>query len=362
MEEAYPTEIVDRLRIDTVQSVAMINLMLEKWCEPPPKDLYHFSTLSQQTLSVIAQYGSVREEQLWKLLCKRGPFKLVDKKLYAEFLNALVKNQFIQRVKTGAIMIGSKGEKLVSSWHFFAAFKTVEEYNIFHKEGKKLGTIPIKSLLLKDQTILFSGRSWLVVEVQEDKKIVIVTEAPTGRAPIFGGDGFDVHGKIREEMFKIYSQRMSFDYLDNISQKFLVEGVTTFHELSLSKKRIISSGASTYVIPWCDDKVVQTLVVLLKTEQRGGKEEKKKEITSLQESGCMRGMIVHIPKGEKDARKMLTNIFSRPKPTWEEFSVQLFNCYDGKYDGTLSEHIRKMGYVRKKFDIDLTWQKMKKIL
>ena len=364
VEEEEPTRIADRLRIDTVQSVAMINLMLEKWCEPPPQDQYQFSTLSQQTLSVIAQYGSVRAEQLWKLLCKRGPFKLIDEKLYVEFLNALVKNQFIQRVKTGAIMIGSKGEKLVNSWEFFAAFKTAEEYSILRKDGKRLGTIPIKNLLLQDQTIIFAGKRWLVAEVQEEKKIVIVTKAPAGRVPIFGGDGFDVHGKIREEMFKIYSQRMSFNYLDETSQQLLADGIKTFHDLSLTEKRIISSDKNTYVIPWGDDKVVQTLAVLLKAEWQREKQAHKedKEKPSPKESQCIKGMIVRIPKEEKEARKLLAKIFSGPKPTWQEFSEQLISCYDGKYDGTLSDHLRAMGYVRKKFDIDLTWKKMQEIL
>ena len=48
----------------------IINLLLKKWYEPSSKQRYHFSTLVQQTLSVIGQYGGVRVDQLWKLLCE----------------------------------------------------------------------------------------------------------------------------------------------------------------------------------------------------------------------------------------------------------------------------------------------------
>ncbi|MCT7633006.1 hypothetical protein N5U59_08590 [Aliarcobacter butzleri] len=58
----------------------IINLLLKKWYEPSSKQRYHFSTLVQQTLSVIGQYGGVRVDQLWKLLCETGPFGRVVKR------------------------------------------------------------------------------------------------------------------------------------------------------------------------------------------------------------------------------------------------------------------------------------------
>ncbi|HPF86091.1 MAG TPA: DEAD/DEAH box helicase, partial [Aminivibrio sp.] len=79
----------DALRLSLVQTAAVLSLLLRKWREPPREGLYHLSTLVQQTLSVIAQYGGVRADQLWTLLCGTGPFRAVGKKDYGDFLRGL---------------------------------------------------------------------------------------------------------------------------------------------------------------------------------------------------------------------------------------------------------------------------------
>ncbi|MDZ7514382.1 DEAD/DEAH box helicase, partial [Stenotrophomonas muris] len=52
-----------RLRLDTVQSTACVLLLLERWFEPPSVNGLHLSTLVQQLLSSIAQYGGRWAEQ-----------------------------------------------------------------------------------------------------------------------------------------------------------------------------------------------------------------------------------------------------------------------------------------------------------
>ncbi|TON86994.1 DEAD/DEAH box helicase, partial [Vibrio parahaemolyticus] len=72
------SNVVDILRLELIQSLAMIRLLIgSKWYEPADSSLYHFSTLLHQILAVIAQWGGIRAEQLFNLLCKEGPFQKV---------------------------------------------------------------------------------------------------------------------------------------------------------------------------------------------------------------------------------------------------------------------------------------------
>jgi len=48
---------IDRLRLGLVRAIAMIDLLLEGWCEPPRTQALHLSTLVHQILSVIAERG-----------------------------------------------------------------------------------------------------------------------------------------------------------------------------------------------------------------------------------------------------------------------------------------------------------------
>ena len=63
------SNIVDCLRLELIQSLAMIRLLIEsKWFEPADSGLMHFSTLLHQVLATIAQWGGVRADQLFDLL------------------------------------------------------------------------------------------------------------------------------------------------------------------------------------------------------------------------------------------------------------------------------------------------------
>ena len=65
----------DALRAELFQSIAMAQLLLASWCEPPAPGGLHLSTLVQQTLSLIAQLGGIRADQTWRALCHDGPLR-----------------------------------------------------------------------------------------------------------------------------------------------------------------------------------------------------------------------------------------------------------------------------------------------
>ncbi len=364
-KELYDSfHIVDKLRLDTVQSVAMVNLMLDKWCEPPPEGAYNFSTLVQQTLSVIAQYGSVRAKQLWQLLCNKGPFNLVDENLYAEFLRSLAEKDLIQQDHDGRILIGLKGERVVGSYHFYAAFQTDEEYTLMH-QNKKLGTLPIKNPLSENETIIFAGRRWMVLEVLEKQKIVRVVKSVTGKLPIFGGGGYMMHGRIREEMYNIYVKKQRVHYLDETAHRFLEEGIENFHQLGLTTGRIIADGGNTYIILWCDDRVLHTITALLLAEykqQKAIEAAHNKSETKKRSVSCQRGLIEITNTTTDEARETLKKIFGEPKPTMEELCKNLIDRHFEKYDWALTPELRTLGYAKRTFDIDATWTKMQKLL
>ena len=50
---------LDRLHLDLVRSIAMVELLRNRWCEPPAPQALHLSTLCHQVLSVIAERGGV---------------------------------------------------------------------------------------------------------------------------------------------------------------------------------------------------------------------------------------------------------------------------------------------------------------
>jgi ATP-dependent Lhr-like helicase len=257
------SHIVDRLRVHLIQSIAMVNLLLNKWYEPPGTDRYHFSTLVQQTLSTLAQYGGVRAQQLWQLLCSTGPFYLVDSAQYAELLRGLGEADMITQTQDGQIVLGKTGEQYVEHYTFYAAFNTPEEY-VLEADGKVLGSLPVDKPLMVGQTIIFGGKRWQVRHINDERKRILLTSSPSGSPPSFGGEGMSIHRIIREEMFRVYTQSEFPGYLDSEAKSLLQEAFDTFKELSINKHPIIQLGNTTHLLTWLGDTEINTLVHLLR--------------------------------------------------------------------------------------------------
>ena len=71
------SSLVDRLHPTLLQAIAIAELMLEKWREPPSQAL-DLSTLVQQVLSVLAETGGIKANDLYDRLVRRGAFRSVE--------------------------------------------------------------------------------------------------------------------------------------------------------------------------------------------------------------------------------------------------------------------------------------------
>ena len=56
--------------------------------------------------------------------------------------------KLLQQLRSGELVLGIEGERLVNSHTFYAVFNTPEEYRIV-TGNKTLGSLPVNSLILK---------------------------------------------------------------------------------------------------------------------------------------------------------------------------------------------------------------------
>lgn len=265
------SNIVDGLRLELVQSLAMIRLLiLENWFEPADSGQMHLSTFLHQILAVITQWGSVRADQLYSLFCEQGPFKKITIQHFKRLLYHMGKVQLLQQLGSGELVLGIEGERITNSYTFYAVFKTPDEFRIV-AGSKTLGTLPVDSLILKDQHIIFGGRRWKVTDIDEDKKVIYVVITKGGKPPKFNGGGMSIHDKVRQEMLKIFSAgdyrievgNQKIDFMDKLGRQLFQEGSYHFKEAKIDNNPIYQNGSNCYIFTWMGDKVVNTLTVIL---------------------------------------------------------------------------------------------------
>lgn len=340
------SDVVSKLRLQLVQSLAMIRLLIRnKWYEPADTEKYHFSTLLHQILSVVAQWGGVRADQLFTLLCKDGVFQKVSVNHFKALLMHMGQQDLITQLGSGELSLGLAGERLVSHYSFYAVFKTPEEYRVLNGD-KTLGSLPVDSLIMTGQHIVFGGKRWKVLDVDPDKKIIRVEYARGGQAPKFGGGGLAIHDEIRKEMFQILldgdyripigSQKI--DFVDANAKELFTESVEYFNAAGLANKSILQVGKSTCIFTWMGDKTVNTIAALL--------------INLGYEVGNFAGVLIVEDAAKESIEISLKQLLLNGLPTEQLLSGSVRDKLIDKFDEYLSEDILALNFGSAAFNIE----------
>ncbi|MFY9259739.1 MAG: DEAD/DEAH box helicase [Gallionella sp.] len=330
----------DELRLNTVQTISMISLLLEGWLEPPLAQGLHFSTLIQQILSVIAQYGGASIARLYQLLCSAGsPFEGISTAEFAQLIKHLGTRELLMQDASGDLLHGRIGEKLVNHYTFYASFSTDEEFRLV-AGGKTLGTLPISQLLEIGQRILFAGKTWRVEAVDDEKKTIYVVHTKGGVPPAFLGSAGRVHSKIRQRSRELLQSTAMPSFLDDTAQRFLKEARKHYARHGLKNHALLDQGNTLFLITWLGDAANEALACLLNHHQ------------------CKAhafGFCIEIQKGSRklaEFTELLTAIAKQPQPPLDTLLVEVKNLQREKWDWALPDELLRKSYASLYLDLD----------
>lgn len=262
-EITVTSNLSDCIHEGLLQTIAMIVLLVEGWFEPPHTRGLHASTLVQQILSIIAEKGGVTAAALWKVLIETGPFGNMEKQDFISLLRNLGERKLITQESSGILLHGELGEKLVNHYEFYCAFKSEDEYRL-ESNGKSLGSISLNNPLTPQQGLIFAGRRWRVLDVNQEAKRVTVAPDKGGAPPSFeGAGGALIHHKVRLKMFEILSDNAPLTFLDPTATLMLQNARRYFIDAHLEQRIAIESGSSLLLLTWQGDMVNNTLALML---------------------------------------------------------------------------------------------------
>ena len=329
-----------RLRLATVQTIASVFLLTQKWYEPPSVNGLHLSTLVQQLLSSIAQYGGLKAAQAYQLLCTDpGPFHGLSQDAFAELLRHLGQEQILIQDSSGLLLHGPVGDKLVNHYTFYAAFSVDEEFRIV-ASGKTLGTLPVSQLLSPGQRILFGGRTWLVEQVEDTQKTIYVAAAKGGNPPLFNGSGGQVHTQVRQTMRRLYQQELEPVFLDPTASRFLQEAQSAYFHLGMDGKLLLDQSSNLLLLTWLGDSANEAIACLLNAQGFVSQADR---------------LGVEISKGGRsldDVIKVLGRIARTPAPSPETLLHSAKNLTTQKWDGLLPTRLLQRSYASLRLDLE----------
>lgn len=328
-----------QLRMDTVQTAAVVSLLIQHWFEPPAVRGAHYSTLVQQLLSAIAQYGGLHAGQAFALLCSsHAPFEGISKEGFAELLRTLGQKEILLQDSSGLLLHGRVGDRIVNHYSFYAAFASDEEFRIVSGD-KALGTLPIVQMVSPGQRILFGGRTWQIQDIDEAHKTIYVTPAKGGAPPLFSGGIGRVHTRVRQRMRELYLDDDAPGYLDAQAQRFLDEGRAAFHGLALADTIMLDQGSNALLLTWLGDAANEAIACLLTA--RGATSYAASLGVEVERSG----------RSLDDIADLLIDIGSEPIPAVDDLLVKASNLARQKWDDLLSPQLLRETYARSNIDL-----------
>lgn len=331
------TPLSDQLREGLVQTIAQINLLTQGWYEPPRITGMHLSTLIQQLLSLIAQYGGVTAARAWAVLCESGVFSGITKGEFAELLKGLGARDVLMQDSTGLILPGGLGEKLINHYTFYAAFTTEEEFRIV-SGGKTLGALPVSRPVEVGGYIIFAGRRWQVTGFHAAEKLIEVKPAKGGRPPLFEGMGGKVHDRVRAEMQTVLSDSTPVSFLDQAASELLAEARAAYARLNLDNVAVIQFGNEARIFTWAGDWTNDTLVLMLA----------RKGIRAANEGVCV---VVFNAEFER-LQDILFDTANDTPARAEDLAQSVQNKMKEKWDGLLTEELLCKSYASRELNVE----------
>jgi ATP-dependent Lhr-like helicase len=257
-KKAEATEFYKSINWLFVKCIALIELYRENWLEPIAIDRYPYGVLHHQTMSFLYSRGEATPELLARSILSESVFSNVTQNDYKALLRYMLEKEQIERVSPGGLLIGAKGEQLTNHYNFYSVFETEVEFSVrdgFYQIGSLTRPMP------PGATFALSGKTWSVIEVDKERKIIYVKSAK-GKPPTVwngSGGGFE-YTKVLKKMREVIAGDNEYPYLHPSAASRLNEIRLTVRRTRFLENEIFEISPDTFGIAmWLGTKASNAL-------------------------------------------------------------------------------------------------------
>lgn len=249
-----------------IQSLAVMELVIEKWVEPSKGYSLPFDVLFQQIISICQEKNGIEYGALLKSINVLPIFHEIEEGDVQILIRHMIGEDYLEVIKgSGEIIVGIEGEKILRSKDFYAVFMSSQEYEVM--EGhKKIGRLDQTFLINEGDNIILAGRLWMIKDIDIDRKKVYVTKAVSGKKPSYSSSPGYIHKKIREKMMEILCSEKKFHYINDEASATLKDTRRkyAFNNIT-SAQRVVWPDKEGWIFePFTGTTITKTLVWMLR--------------------------------------------------------------------------------------------------
>lgn len=243
---------------ELIRAIAIIQLYIEeRFIEPPSLKKMPMSLLFQQTLSVLTASGSLTPRELAGKVLPLPPFASVSREDYKELLVAMIKGDWLEMTEERELIVGLRGERLTSSFKFYAVFKDSEDYTV-RCGSDEIGTITTPPPV--GDRFALAGRVWEVEELDNERKLIYV-KSVAGKMPIeWPGDYGEIHTRVLQRMRRVLEEDTVYPYLKKNAADRLRAARDCARRTGMLRRSLVHLGGYTWCLfPWLGTRSFRTL-------------------------------------------------------------------------------------------------------
>lgn len=252
-------EFYERLPFSLLKALAVVDLFLEGWLEPPAEREVPYNVLYHQLLSRLVETHGATPKDLVSYFLNSAVFPGVTPDEYASILKHLASLDHIEQLDTGELILGLAGEKIVRSKDFYAVFATPPEWDVFYKE-RILGRISPRPDLQIGTCLLLVGRLWEVKDIFADKQQVLVEPAKDAHDVMFMGTGIpEMHPKVAQRVRDLLLSEKIPNYLRGVGVQALDDARRMSQDMTLESNQVFDAPDHWIILPWTGTRSARTL-------------------------------------------------------------------------------------------------------
>jgi ATP-dependent helicase Lhr and Lhr-like helicase len=141
-----------------VQSIAVMELILEKWIEPAVGYKAPYDILFHQIISICQETNGLTMPELVSMVKGNHVFSRLDANKIHDLIMHMIEHEFLEMLQgSEEIIVGITGERILRSKEFYAVFQTPEEYVVL-EGARKIGNIEKSPLFHEGDNIILAGK------------------------------------------------------------------------------------------------------------------------------------------------------------------------------------------------------------
>lgn len=279
-ENALPnTPLPQLIPWELLRAIAIVQLYIEeRFIEPPYVKKMPFSLAFHQTLSISASSGELKPRELAERVLSLPPLCGIDRSDYKTLLVSMLENDYLEMTDEKGIIVGMAGERLLSSFKFYAVFKDSEDYTV-RCGSDEIGTITTPPPV--GDRFALAGRVWEVEELDVARKLIYVKSVEGKMEISWPGDYGEIHTKILKRMYRVLSEDVVYPYLKpNAVHRLDIARNLARKTGMLEHSMIHLGGYSWCLFPWLGTRSFRTMRKYLASHA------KDYRISGLEYEGC----------------------------------------------------------------------------